>query len=147
MGGGGKGGGGGSEAAAAMNFQIMQFMIQEQNRKEAEAKQEEINRKTMEREEARTKAEQERWDKQFAFQQQQHSDQKGQWQQQNDAQAAALSNQGNVSKDNAAKGSAGGAQAGRVKTLYSNPKARTRGSRVVLGDDNNPTVFKRVLGE
>lgn len=146
MGGGGKGGGGGdSTAQTALNFQIVQWLTDQETQKQTQAKQDEYNRQMIQLQKDRDASDAARWDKSFALQQQQLNQSAATSQ-----STTTASTTGNVSKDNAAKSSAGEAQAGRVKTLYSLPSARTRGNRVVLGstgDTNNSTVFKRVLGE
>jgi hypothetical protein len=66
---------------------------------------------------------------------------------------AATSDAGNVTSEQAKASGGGGVQAGRVKTLYSVPSARTRTTRQVLsgtqdttlGNDKN-TVWKQILG-
>jgi hypothetical protein len=147
MGGGGKGGGGGGGGSQdALNFQIVQWITDQETQKQVQAKQDEYNAQMLEITKQNNATQADQWNRSFALQQEQLNAQRSWYQSQSAASASAT---GNVSKDEAAKSSQGQAQAGRVKTLYSAANARTRGNRVVLGssDNNNQTVFKRVLGE
>jgi hypothetical protein len=146
--GGGKGGGGGDIAANSMNFQIMQWAIDQQNQQTQIAKQDEINAQNIAMQKENLAWQKESWEKTREDTRNFQNQQQANWNQQRQPEQV-ISTVGNVNTELAKKSTSGGQQEGRVKTLYSDPKARTRGKRVVLGgsDQNNETVFKRVLGE